>query len=382
LKTIRRMIDQMVLSVWLWSYSFHFETREAWGMKRVIKSAWYVIVLLMLLSGCINDRSATPSETVSGAGLTHAEVDDFAGTKAEDPAETEVDDFAGTKAEDPAETEADGHAETKAQELTETEADGFAGTKTEDPAEAETDGHAETKAQELTETETDDSVENKTEGSAEMQSDVPEEAADFVLISDVVPDAILEIRYYSTYNFVGDRIDGYEEPVALFTKEAAEALKEVSDELAEQGYRLKIFDAYRPVKAVDHFVEWAKDPEDIRMKAFFYPELEKSVLFPRGYISVNSSHSRGSAIDLTLFDMTTEKEVDMGGTFDYFGELSHPSYKGITEEQYENRMLLRNVMKKHGFKPITTEWWHFTFANEPYPNTYFDFPVNSRSVGK
>ncbi|MBO4863316.1 MAG: M15 family metallopeptidase [Eubacterium sp.] len=202
------------------------------------------------------------------------------------------------------------------------------------------------------------------------------------MLSEAVPDAILEIRYYSTYNFVGDRIDGYEEPLALLTKEAADALEEVNEELKEKGYRLKIFDAYRPQEAVDNFVEWSLDVEDTRMKEYFYPELDKGVLFDQGYIARHSGHSRGSTVDLTLFDMTTEKEVDMGGTFDYFGELSHPDYTAITAEQYANRMILREAMLNHGFKPLAEEWWHFTLKNEPYPDTYFTFPVNSDSVGK
>ena len=213
--------------------------------------------------------------------------------------------------------------------------------------------------------------------SAEIISTDPADSSGFVVLSDVVPDAILEIRYYSTYNFVGDRIEGYEEPYALLTKEAAEALKEVSDDLAAQGYRLKIYDAYRPQMAVTNFVEWAEDMDDTRMKEYFYPELEKDVLFPQGYIAEKSGHSRGSTVDLTLFDMTTEKEVDMGGTFDYFGELSHPDYTEITEEQYANRMILRDAMTALGFKPLSTEWWHFTLENEPYPDTYFTFPINS-----
>ncbi|MBE5970513.1 MAG: peptidase M15 [Lachnospiraceae bacterium] len=207
------------------------------------------------------------------------------------------------------------------------------------------------------------------------------DSSDFVLLSEAVPDAILEIRYYSTYNFVGERIDGYEEPVALLTKEAAAALKEVSDELVAKGYRLKIYDAYRPQMAVDHFMRWALDANDTKMKSYFYPELEKDVLFPQGYIAEHSGHSRGSTVDLTLFDMTTEKEVDMGGTFDYFGELSHPDYTNITEEQYNNRMILREAMMNHGFKPLAEEWWHFTLEDEPYPDTYFTFTVNSDSVG-
>lgn len=214
---------------------------------------------------------------------------------------------------------------------------------------------------------------------ADGKSMGPSDASGFVLLSEAVPDAILEMRYYSTYNFVGDKIDGYEEPLALLTREAASALKEVSDELKEKGYRLKIYDAYRPQEAVDDFVNWAGD-KDESMKEYFYPELEKSSLFSEGYIAKRSGHSRGSTVDLTLFDMSTEKEVDMGGTFDYFGEESHPGYKDITKEQYNNRMLLRNAMVSHGFKPIDTEWWHFTLENEPYPDTYFTFPVNSDSV--
>ena len=208
-----------------------------------------------------------------------------------------------------------------------------------------------------------------------------DDSSDFVLLTDVVPDAILEIRYYSTYNFVGDRIDGYEEPLAFLTKEAAEALKAVSDDLKEKGYRLKIYDAYRPQEAVTNFVDWALDPDDTRMKEYFYPELDKDVLFPQEYIMEHSGHTRGSTVDLTLFDMTTEKEVDMGGTFDYFGELSHPDYEDITEEQYENRMILREAMMAHGFKPLETEWWHFTLEDEPYTDTYFTFPINSESLG-
>ena len=203
----------------------------------------------------------------------------------------------------------------------------------------------------------------------------PEDSSGFVYLAEAVPDAILEIRYYSTYNFVGDRITGYERPVAMLTKEAAKALREASDELVAKGYRLKIYDAYRPQRAVSHFESWAKDLSDTRMKEYFYPELDKSVLFEQGYIDHRSGHSRGSTVDLTLFDMKTEKELDMGGTFDWFGALSHPDYKDITEQQYANRMILREAMLAHGFKPLETEWWHFTLKDEPYPDTYFDFPV-------
>ena len=200
-------------------------------------------------------------------------------------------------------------------------------------------------------------------------------AEGFVSIGEAIPDVILEIRYYTSFNFIGERIDGYEQPIALLTREAASALKEVSDEMVSRGYRLKIFDAYRPQKAVDHFMRWAEDASDIRMKPYFYPGLDKSELIPGGYIAEHSGHSRGSTVDLTLFDMRTQKELDMGGPFDFFGELSHPDYPDITEEQHVHRMMLRDAMISHGFRPINSEWWHFTLAREPYPDTYFTFPV-------
>ena len=212
--------------------------------------------------------------------------------------------------------------------------------------------------------------------------DITKDPSGFVLLSDVIPSIIQEIRYYSTYNFVGERIDGYEEPCAILTKEAARALKTVSNELIVQGYRLKIFDAYRPASAVKHFVLWGIEDQDIRMKPYFYPELEKQELFSKGYIAKQSSHSRGSTVDVTLLDMQTGKEVDMGGPFDYFGEISHPDYKGISPEQYDNRMTLQQVMVRNGFEPIDCEWWHFTLKNEPYPETYFDFPVSSSYLRK
>jgi D-alanyl-D-alanine dipeptidase len=199
----------------------------------------------------------------------------------------------------------------------------------------------------------------------------------FVLLADFVPHIVQEIRYYSTYNFIGERIDGYEEPCALLTREAARALKVVSNELFVQGYRLKVFDAYRPACAVKQFVLWGIEDTDVRMKPFFYPELEKQELFVKGYIAKLSSHSRGSAIDLTLLDMKTGKELDMGSPFDLFSEVSHPDYRGISDEQFENRMRLQKAMVRNGFKPIDCEWWHFTLANEPYPDTYFNFPVSS-----
>ena len=214
-----------------------------------------------------------------------------------------------------------------------------------------------------------------------------DDASQFVNLAEAVPDAILEIRYYSTYNFVGTRVDGYQQPVALLTRQAADSLRAVSDDLMKQGYRLKVFDAYRPQCAVDHFVRWAANVSDTLMKPYFYPNLDKSVLFEQLYIMEKSGHTRGSTVDLTLFDMATEKEVDMGGTFDWFGPESHPDFGGnpetgeykdnaqITAEQFHNRMILREAMLRHGFKPLDSEWWHFTLKDEPFKDTYFTFPV-------
>ncbi|MBR3647488.1 MAG: M15 family metallopeptidase [Paludibacteraceae bacterium] len=215
-----------------------------------------------------------------------------------------------------------------------------------------------------------------------------EDSSGFVNITDVVPDAILEIRYYSTYNFVGTRVDGYLQPTALMTREAADSLKAASDELLLQGYRIKIYDAYRPQCAVDHFVRWAENIGDTLTRQAFYPDVDKSLLFEQEYIMKRSGHTRGSTVDLTLVNALTGREVDMGGVFDWFGGESHPDYcgnpdertwtptpGGLTEEQFFNRLILREAMLRHGFKPLDSEWWHFTLANEPYPDTYFTFPV-------
>ena len=211
----------------------------------------------------------------------------------------------------------------------------------------------------------------------EYKNDLLMDPSGFVLLSDAVPGIVQEIRYFSTYNFIGDRIDGYEEPCALLTREAARALKNVSGEMLVQGYRLKIFDAYRPACAVKHIVLWGIEDQDIRMKPYFYPQLEKQELFAKGYIAKQSSHSRGSAVDLTLLDMKTGKELDMGSPFDLFSQESHPDYRGVTQEQYENRMLLQRAMVRSGFQPIDCEWWHLSLRDEPYPDTYFNFPVSS-----
>ena len=198
----------------------------------------------------------------------------------------------------------------------------------------------------------------------------------FVVLEEVIPEAIYDIRYYTEYNFVGTRIDSYEAPVAYLTKEAAIALKNASDDLKEQGYLIKIFDTYRPQTAVNHFKRWSRDFHATEMKQYFYPDMDKSELFASGYISERSSHSRGAAVDLTIVDIKSGKELDMGSPFDFFGEISHSANtKGLTEEQLRNRSILRKAMEDNGFKTIFTEWWHYMLRDEPYPDTYFDFPV-------
>lgn len=206
------------------------------------------------------------------------------------------------------------------------------------------------------------------------------DATGFVSVSQVIPDAVIDMRYYSDYNFVGTRINGYEEPVALLSEEAALALRNAADAFRNEGYLIKLYDAYRPQRAVAHFAAWAEDADDTKMKADFYPSLDKSVLFDYGYIAYYSGHSRGSKVDMTLVDAATGQELDMGGTFDLFDVRSHPDYEGITAEQYQNRMLLRDGMLRSGFSPCSTEWWDFTLDNEPYPDTYFDFPVSMASL--
>ena len=195
----------------------------------------------------------------------------------------------------------------------------------------------------------------------------------FAEISSVIDDVAYDIRYYSSNNFTGGKIDGYKAPRAYLTKEALAALAKAAEDLRAQGYRLLIWDSYRPQKAVDNFVRWINDATDEGDKSF-YPNLEKSDLIKGDYIMEKSGHTRGSAVDLTII----KKDggfVDMGGTFDLFSEVSHPDYKGITDEQKHNRQILHDAMVKAGFKGISSEWWHFTLKDEPYQDTYFDFDV-------
>ncbi|MDD3747028.1 MAG: M15 family metallopeptidase [Anaerostipes sp.] len=199
----------------------------------------------------------------------------------------------------------------------------------------------------------------------------------FVKVTDIDPDILLEIRYYSGYNFVGRRIDGYHAPIAYLTKQAATALKHANTEFKKDGYIIKIYDAYRPQDATDDFVRWAKDKSDTKMKKFFYPDVDKSKLFESGYIAAKTRHSRGSTVDITIVNMTTGKEIDTGSHFDVFGEISHYDSDKVTEEQKKNRKEIHDVMIENGFMPYAKEWWHFTLEDEPYTDTYFNFSVEN-----
>ena len=196
----------------------------------------------------------------------------------------------------------------------------------------------------------------------------------FVYLTDIVPDVAIDLKYYSKNNFVGKRINGYSSPVAISTKEAAEVLKEVQRELRHFNYGLKVFDCYRPQRAVNHFVKWAKN-NDRKMKNIHYPNVKKQNLFKEGYIASKSGHSRGSTVDLTIIDLSSGKDLDMGTIYDFFGKKSWIEYHKLNYKQRQNRLLLQSVMKKYGFKPLKEEWWHFTLSNEPFPDKYFNFIV-------
>ena len=198
---------------------------------------------------------------------------------------------------------------------------------------------------------------------------------DFTYVSEAVPDAVFDVRYYTAHNFVGERIDGYLAPRVILTRQAAKALAGVQADLAAFGLSVRVYDGYRPQRAVNHFVRWGEDIGDTRMKEEFYPAVDKKNLFRDGYIAKKSGHSRGSTVDLTIMDAATGKDLDMGSPFDFFGDASWPENKSMSPEVRANRALLREVMARHGFKSISTEWWHFTLRDEPFPDTYFDFPV-------
>jgi D-alanyl-D-alanine dipeptidase len=197
----------------------------------------------------------------------------------------------------------------------------------------------------------------------------------FVNVADAVAGIVVDMRYFGERNFVGHRIDGYEQPVCLLTREAADALANVQRDLAMAGLGLKVFDCYRPARAVAHFIRWAREVSDQRMKSEFYPDVDKRNLFRDGYLSARSGHSRGSTVDLSLVRLSDGKELDMGSPFDFFGSRSWRTDRTISAESRANRQLLAAAMQRRGFRPYEKEWWHFTLSREPFPGSYFDFPV-------
>ena len=229
--------------------------------------------------------------------------------------------------------------------------------------------------------------------------DVRTKPLDFVDIKDVIPSIVLDIRYYTPHNFVGERIDGYNTPQCLLTQQAAEALKNVQEELSRLSLSLKLYDCYRPQRAVNEFIKWAEDPEDTKMKSEFYPDTHKEDLFRQDYIAKKSAHSRGSTVDVTIVPIPTPPEdkykpgqtlypcywpeekrfrdnsVDMGTGFDCFSELSHTGSKQPNVQQRLNRLALKAVMEKYGFINLQSEWWHYTLKDEPYLDIYFDFVI-------
>ncbi|MGE3301991.1 MAG: M15 family metallopeptidase [Hyphomonadaceae bacterium] len=197
----------------------------------------------------------------------------------------------------------------------------------------------------------------------------------FVDAAAAVPGLVIDMRYAGADNFVGRPIKGYEKPICLLTREAAAALALAQADLKPFGLGLKAFDCFRPRRAVDDFVRWARDPKALARKAEHYPGVDKGDLFRLGYIAERSGHSRGSTIDLTIIDLASGAELDMGGGYDLFDTRSWPAAAGVAPAQRAHRLLLREVMIARGFRPYEQEWWHFTLDREPLPDTYFDFPV-------
>jgi len=197
----------------------------------------------------------------------------------------------------------------------------------------------------------------------------------FVYLSTIDARIQSELRYRTSYNFIGKPIDGYYKKKVIITQKAAIALHKIQEKLHPFGLSLKMYDAYRPQQAVNHFVRWAKVLNDTLMKQEFYPKIKKKNLFKLGYIASKSGHTRGSTVDLTIIDVKTGEELDMGSPYDFFGNSSHVTYQKLSKTQRANRLLLRQLMITHGFRPYKNEWWHFTLNHEPFPKTYFNFPI-------
>lgn len=197
----------------------------------------------------------------------------------------------------------------------------------------------------------------------------------FVYLDEWIEDCIIDAKYAGTDNFMGRPAAGYEQPLVVASRQVAEGCVKAAEILCRQGYVLKVFDAFRPQRAVDDFCRWGEDGEDQRRKPIQYPDIEKLKMFDEGYIARKSTHTRGCSVDLTIVDMATHQEVDMGTIFDFMAPASWPDSKEVTERQQANRRILRDAMVASGFEPYEFEWWHFAIAPEPYPDTYFDFPI-------
>jgi len=199
--------------------------------------------------------------------------------------------------------------------------------------------------------------------------------AGFVYVDEFIDDCIVDAKYAGTENFLGRPAAGYHAPLVVVTREVADRLVTAAAALRGQGYVLKIFDAFRPQRAVDDFVRWAEDPEDCRRRMVHYPNEEKRDLFPKGYIAKRSGHTRGCSVDLTLVDRNTWQELDMGSIFDFMDLRSHHGALGLSPLQEANRLILMDAMCANGFRLYQEEWWHYIAFPEPYPDTYFDFPI-------
>ncbi|MEU8571110.1 M15 family metallopeptidase [Streptomyces pathocidini] len=241
---------------------------------------------------------------------------------------------------------------------------------------------------------------------AAAASSEPTAPEGFVALRDVDPTILQEMRYFTPHNFVGEPIDGYRQPMCILTAPAAKALHKAQVSLLRRGYSLKVYDCYRPQRAVDHFVRWAKDLDDQAMKGEFYPQVDKTRLFEDGYIAEKSGHSRGSTVDLTIVKVPArpthpyvpgqplvecyapkeerfpDNSVDMGTGFDCFDTLSHTLDPRVQGKQRANRLLLKGTLERLGFTNLPEEWWHFTYKPELYPDTYFDFPVSRHSLSR
>ncbi|MCA5004605.1 M15 family metallopeptidase [Sphingobacterium bovistauri] len=208
---------------------------------------------------------------------------------------------------------------------------------------------------------------------AQQKSTLPK---GLVYLTDYIPHIALDLKYFTNHNFVGKQIDGYKANKVILTQRATLAIQKIEKELNKEGLGLKVFDAYRPQTAVNHFKRWAKDVKDTLMRQEFYPQVDKRDLFKKGFIASKSGHSRGSTIDLTIIDLKTKKELDMGVAFDFFGEESGHGYQKLHTTQKQNRIKLKKIMEKYGFRAYSKEWWHYTLNNEPFKDKYFDFHIN------